>query len=189
MGIDVYARWEGMTEDEEEAQYGGFSVTSGDTGYLREAYHGTPYATMVLVPECFEPGEYKCKVKASELRKRLPEAAFTCLIREAEVYGSALARELLCIMGHEPRLDTAKTSFDIDETDTALQEVFATVLNQVKESRESPRHVNLPDGVTEATFRVIASRVPVVKAYFDFVELAERKEAETGTPVTVEVSA
>lgn len=53
MGIDVYADWDGRTKEEQEAQYTGFSVTSGDAGYLREAYHGEPYATMVLFPECF----------------------------------------------------------------------------------------------------------------------------------------
>jgi hypothetical protein len=34
----------------------GFSVEHGHLGYLREAYHGEPYATRVLVPESFETG-------------------------------------------------------------------------------------------------------------------------------------
>lgn len=54
MGIDVYARWDGQTEAERQAQYTGFSIVSGDVGYLREAYHGEPYATRALFPECFD---------------------------------------------------------------------------------------------------------------------------------------
>ena len=51
MGIDLYARWDGMTEAEAEAQITGFSITAGSVGYLREAYHGGPYVTAWLAPE------------------------------------------------------------------------------------------------------------------------------------------
>ncbi len=51
MGIDIYARWRGMTSAQADAQITCFSVKAGQVGYLREAYHGEPYATRVLVPE------------------------------------------------------------------------------------------------------------------------------------------
>src|SRR5579859_2358021 len=52
MGIDIYAKWDGMTEAEEDEQYRSLlSAEHGHLGYLREAYHGEPYATKVLVPE------------------------------------------------------------------------------------------------------------------------------------------
>ena len=54
MGIDIYATWAGMTPQERALQYTGFSVINGEVGYLREAYHGKPYATQVLVPEAFK---------------------------------------------------------------------------------------------------------------------------------------
>jgi hypothetical protein len=54
MGIDVYAKWDGQTDDERKAQITGFSIVHGHTGYLREAYHGEPYATKVLFPECWD---------------------------------------------------------------------------------------------------------------------------------------
>jgi len=57
MGIDIYAEWRGMTEEESNAQITGFDAAAGHVGYLREAYHGEPYATRVLVPEAFEQGE------------------------------------------------------------------------------------------------------------------------------------
>ena len=32
MGIDIYAEWEGMTEQDRQAQSTGFSVEDGDVG-------------------------------------------------------------------------------------------------------------------------------------------------------------
>lgn len=121
MGIDVYLKWEGQSAPEQESQITGFSVTSGEVGYLREAYHGTPYATMVLFPECWESCNSEHVYAAATLRERLPEALEIAALRERKVYNS------------EPDPD-------------------------------------------------------ILRAYTDFVELAERKEKETGKPVTVYVS-
>lgn len=38
MGLDIYLRWEGQTEDEKQAQYTGFTTT-GEAGYLRSSYN------------------------------------------------------------------------------------------------------------------------------------------------------
>jgi hypothetical protein len=92
MGIDAYLKWEGQTEAELKAQViTGFSTTAGHVGYLREAYHGSPYATHVLFPECWEdskgdhPGEVE--IPASTLLKRLPKAIKACIERAKKVYG------------------------------------------------------------------------------------------------------
>jgi len=74
MGIDVYAKWDEQTEAERQAQFTGFSIVSGDVGYLREAYHGEPYATRVLFPECFSDDVGEVAIPAITLRERLPEA-------------------------------------------------------------------------------------------------------------------
>lgn len=123
MGIDVYLKWKGQTTAEEEAQYTGFSVQHGHVGYLREAYHGEPYATKVLVPEGWGPDsdENGVPIAAATLRKRLPATLKAAEERERKVYKSS--------------------------------------------NRE------------------------VLKSYEDFVALAERKEAETGEPCRVFVSA
>jgi hypothetical protein len=122
MGIDIYMRWDGQTEAEEKAQYTGFSVQHGHVGYLREAYHGGPYATKVLVGEAWNDDK---AIPAATLRERLPATLKTVAERSEKVYGDRL---------------------DIDTS-------------------------------------------PVAKAFVDFVELAERKERETGKPVTIHVSA
>lgn len=121
MGIDIYMRWDGITKKEKEAQYTGFSVTSGGVGYLREAYHGEPYATRVLVPEAFEAHGGWVKIKAATLRARLKETMATAQEREEKLY---------------PREDA-------------------------KIKKEA------------------------VKTYEEFVKLAERKEHETGDPVSI----
>lgn len=59
MGIDIYARWRGQTDAERQAQEEAWlSTTSGHVGYLREAYHGEPYATRHLCKEAFTHGEH-----------------------------------------------------------------------------------------------------------------------------------
>ncbi len=130
MGIDVYMRWKDQTDDEHEAQITGFSATHGHVGYLREAYHGGPYGTHVLVKEAFDEsayddeGEGAVPIAAKVLRERLPA------------------------------------------TERAVRERHAR---------------NYPDEPTE-------TGDPIIKSFQDFVDLAERKEAETGEPVLVRAS-
>ena len=119
MGIDIFTRWNGQTEEERTAQNTGFSVHHGHVGYLREAYHGTPYATTYLVAEAFENGQ--AQIPAAVLKARLPLTIKLVTEREEQLYGT---------------------------TDRSEIE------------------------------RVIAS-------FIDFVQLCERKEAETGEPVTI----
>lgn len=84
MGIDIYAQWDGMTAAEENAQITGFSVEHGHVGYLREAYHGEPYATHYLVAEAFEHG--RAPIDAATLQQRLPVTLQLAEKREREVY-------------------------------------------------------------------------------------------------------
>ena len=92
MGIDIYAKWDRMSMKDEAAQITGFSVEHGHVGYLREAYHGEPYATKVLVPEAFEDGRaYVC---AGTLQKRLPVALHVAETRERQVYGVTDAEDI-----------------------------------------------------------------------------------------------
>src|SRR3984893_15575344 len=92
MGIDIYAKWDGMTEAEEAAQITGFSIEHGHVGYLREAYHGEPYATKVLVPEAFKCG--RTGIAADTLQKRLPDALHVAETRERTVYSETDANEI-----------------------------------------------------------------------------------------------
>ena len=88
MGIDVYLNWKGKTEKEEEDQVTGWSTEAGSAGYLREAYHGSPYATQILVPEAFEDENAGKNVSifAKELRANLDEALKTFKERVQKLY-------------------------------------------------------------------------------------------------------
>lgn len=121
MGIDIYARWQGQTEAEEQAQHTGFSVVHGHVGYLREAYHGEPYATEYLVQEAFDHPDHRAQILAAVLRERLPHTLALVAVRQQMVYEV-----------HDP------------------EEIMA-----------------------------------VQQSFTDFVELCERKEVETGEPVTI----
>lgn len=88
MGIDIYARWRDMTPREEAAQITGFSAVHGHVGYLREAYHGEPYATRFLVPEAFAAGADGAPIPAAVLRVRLDETLVVAEERERKLYRS-----------------------------------------------------------------------------------------------------
>jgi hypothetical protein len=122
MGIDIYARWKGQTAKEKKAQITGWSVLHGHVGYLREAYHGEPYATHYLVSEAFKGGEVK--IPAAVLRERLPHTLEIARERQRTLYK------------------------ETDERDTQA----------------------------------------ILQSFIDFVELCERKETETGGPVTITAS-
>ncbi len=121
MGIDIYARWHGQTEAEKQAQNTGFSTVHGYVGYLREAYHGEPYATQSLVPEAFESPDGKAQIPAAILRERLAHVLALARQREIELYHETDEREIAAVL----------------------------------------------------------------KSYEDFVALCERKEKETGQPLTI----
>jgi hypothetical protein len=96
MGIDIYAKWLGMTDEDEASQITGFSAVHGHVGYLREAYHGEPYATKLLVPEAFENG--RAEIPATTLRARLPEALAAAEKRERTLYHETDDTEIECIL-------------------------------------------------------------------------------------------
>lgn len=87
MGIDVYLSWDGMTEEEEKARYTGFDVWKGNLGYLREAYHGNPYATHVLISESWESQpEDGFVISNAELMERMSEVLKAVMERCVDVY-------------------------------------------------------------------------------------------------------
>lgn len=113
MGIDVFMSWGDGPSFEGNHEH----VFRGANGYLREAYHGGPYATVVLVPEAFGDPRRVAQwfgvdavedasvgadsagyalIPANVLRARLPPALLTIARRYRAVYdeecGEALDR-------------------------------------------------------------------------------------------------
>jgi hypothetical protein len=109
MGIDIYARWEGQLPEEVRKQAKVWlSNDAGEVGYLREAYHGEPYATQHLVPEAFDRRE-GVEIPAKVLRERLPETLRLAEVRERKIYGATSMVEM------KPTLDSYRTFVELCE--------------------------------------------------------------------------
>jgi hypothetical protein len=104
MGIDIYLKWPEQSVEDAKKQITGFAIDAGDRGYLREAYHGGPYATETLLPETWDDSKYVSlgtdpqypeeevrgvPYKAATLRERLPAALDTCRERSRQTYNIA----------------------------------------------------------------------------------------------------
>jgi hypothetical protein len=169
MGIDVFLEWEG--QDEERAKNkddkpSWFNTTDGHVGYLREAYHGGPYATKMLVREAFESETYRAAIPAAVMRERLTnitEPARGC-------DGGHNIAAMLMSMFSQAGADIASPT--IKSGDTQPMTVEEAVRVRVKTLYDADdEHIE-----------------DVVQSFRDFVALAERKEAEYGRPCTVHAS-
>ena len=173
MGIDVYLKWKGQDEEEKKAQFTGFSVTAGNAGYLREAYHGGPYATHILVREAFESEDCQARIPAAVLRERLTSVTEPARGCDGGSKTAAIVFDMLkSTLGNDVHCDSAAT------------QPFST-------------HQTEPQTVEECVRARCASIYPdmsadeveeYVQSFRDFVALAEKKEAETGETCTVYAS-
>jgi hypothetical protein len=161
MGIDLYLRWIGQTPEELTAQEAAWMISDGSIGYLRESFTGGPYATKILAREAFESPTEQAEIPAAILRERL-----TSVTEPAHGY-------------------------DLGGGDWVVREIIE-VMEQGGAFVEKPRppHTD-PQSVEEAIQARYADdpkAMPhALKAFRDFVALAERKERETGRACTVVV--
>jgi hypothetical protein len=85
MGIDIYAHWRDQSaEDKAKQSEAWLTIGAGGAGYLREAYHGEPYATKYLCAEAFETGN--AHISAAVMRERLPHTLALVEERERKIY-------------------------------------------------------------------------------------------------------
>lgn len=184
MGIDCYLKWNDQTKAENDAQLTGFKVDCGDVGYLREAYHGGPYATRVLLPEGWDEKNYPWEkfedgipIKAATLRERLPATVLIAIYRNHVVYGEA-------------EKDPSHIALDEGGSITkTIANVFAGIASAGKQTHELVASIT-PEQLEGARKLIEKRDLPdFVLSFVDFVELAERIEKEKGEPCRVIVSA
>lgn len=174
MGIDVFLEWDGQEKEREEAagdkpQW--CSAVDGHVGYLREAYHGGPYATKLLVREAFEADTCRAEIPAAVMRERLTNVT-------EPVYGADGGHNLAAM------LVTVFKTLAENEENTAVEPPLIGSGQTTPMSVEDAvrvRYKNLYNSSDEHIEEVIQS-------FRDFVELAERKEAEHGKPCVVYAS-
>lgn len=165
MGIDIYLEWDGKGEEDEQKQAeAALTMTAGNVGYLREAYHGGPYATKILVREAFESDDNTARIPAAVMRERL----------------TGLTEPAYCASGgHE----TAAKIVDMFREAGLMAEnqVVLSGLTQPMSVEEAVRtrmhtvYADMDESMVEE----------VVQSFREFVALAERKERETNKPCTV----
>lgn len=175
MGIDIYLEWDGMTEEDKKQQFScGFSIVGGKTGYLREAYHGEPYATQILVREAFESDDCKAQIPATVMRERLTSVT-------EPVYGKTAGHQMAQMLGGMIR----------DMIDAANNDDLG-VEGPIPHGSGQTLPMTVEEAVTERARKLYnASDEEVedtLKSFRDFVALAEEKERETGKPCTVYAS-
>jgi hypothetical protein len=162
MGIDVYLRWPGQTPEELDAQEETWPIEAGYLGYLRESYTGGPYATKILAREAFESPTYSAEIPSAVLRERLTSVT-------------------------EPA-----RGFSLAAGDWVVRQIIEVLLEQGGADVEEPRPARTDPQSVEEAIRARHAEEPEViepklRAYRDFVALAERKEAETGQACTLVV--
>lgn len=163
MGIDIYLRWHGMDEDDEKKQYTGYDTTAGNVGYLRESYHGGPYATKILVREAFEADNAEAEIPAAVLRERLTHVTEPVIGANGGHNVAALFMEM---MKHTGMTVEGQVLSDITRPMTVEEAI-----------RERCARLYPEDGPEYAE--------KVVNSFREFVALAEQKEKETGKPCTI----
>ena len=130
MGIDIYMHWDDMTDDEKRAQYTGFDGTAGNVGYLREAYHGEPYATDTLVPEAFEWTEKIAALmeSAETAGSELPDDLIDLLTRGVPMQAETLRDRLgETVLVARERIDKVYPEMDPDTADLVVSSFISFV--------------------------------------------------------------
>jgi hypothetical protein len=161
MGIDLYLRWIGQTPEELAAQEAAWLISNGSVGYLRESFSGGPYATKILAREAFESPTEQAEIPAAILRERLTSVT-------------------------EPA-----RGFNFGGGDWVVQTITeALECSGAFVEKPRPPHTD-PQSVEEAIQARYAddpeATAHALKAFRDFVVLAEQKERETGRACTVAV--
>lgn len=168
MGIDVYLTWDNQTEAEKKAQYTGFSVEAGKVGYLREAYHGSPYATHALFARRYWDGDEDARADVPELKRRLPATVLISLYRNEMLYGT----------GEDPQRQNS-----LEDAMQKIKEVFA---EDKAGSTETMVERITPEQIAGAQRLIDSRQLPdYALAFVDFVALAEKMESEGRNPVVV----
>lgn len=184
MGIDIYLRWDKMTKAAKQRQMSAmFKTTCGEAGYLREAYHGGPYATQLIFREAFEAEEYQAEIPAALMRERMDNVTEAVIGKDVGHSISVLMAQL--VAGHGEQFNSIED----------LLPHMQAHLNEHGLPKTAP--ATTPMTGREAIYlryRTVypdegdAAAEEVVQSFMRFIDLAERQERKTGKPCIVVAS-
>lgn len=194
MGIDIFLLRDGEKVQEDD-KVDWLRKNQGHVGYLREEYHGGPYATQLLVDEAFESLNYTAKIPAAVLRQRLTTAqntqkAVAPRVSEQIIYALRVLTEKNKIAG----VDNTAAKNPAEEAQNLLQQITPELL------QEAQKHIatltaRVPKKLSVLEAAALRERLLYDKpdeeiedclhSFIDFVELAERIEEEQGSPGTI----
>lgn len=188
MGIDIYARARRQAQEQADLKYN--EKYSGKRGYLREAYHGGPYATKLLVQEAFD-ADYEdmekdedgdslgVQISAETLKERLPATVLLAGYRHVKLYGGD-KDDKFCV--------------NLDDGEEGAKQ-FADHMKGVFESMKDNTHRflagSIPEEALEKAQAILDSGEeinPIAKEFVDFVKFCEDTEKETGEPTFIYAS-
>jgi hypothetical protein len=178
VGIDVFLQWPGQEKEQTaDDAFQMHSTTDGHVGYLREAYHGEPYATKILVREAFESENCIADIPAAVMRERLtkPTAA------AGRTDGERLAYVLQKCGPLKPD--------DLENLDEFLaKKNIVQVIGDMPE--EDKTHLSVEEAILLRCIMHYRADGPdyaqaVIQSFRDFVDLADRKEKIHGKPCSV----
>ena len=182
MGIDIYMKWEGQTEEEERAQITGFEVSgrAGGVGYLREAYHGAPYATMFFVGEAFGEDPQSVLEGVEQMMQEV-ESGLKASGHQIDTGG---ARRRLG--GNQPNFGADERVQPVEVWDERHQEhnTYYAYPAELLRSR-LPMASTIANLRGELVYGSEDGHPDMVEALVAFTELAERIEAEGKGPVVI----
>ena len=189
MGYDIYLRWPDQTKEERGAQRLGFAVSgqAGSLGYLREAFHGSIYATQHFVWEAHlaEDGHFRAGGK-----ERLA-ADFDVMaeyVREREKAKEPAIPRTKIFFGDRPDYSPDPRVYlaeDVDE-DGEPYRVTAYPSEVLRERLPLAYAVASYRGAT--VYETEDGFPEMVEAFLGFTQLAERLESADRGPAMVYVS-
>lgn len=167
MGVDVYLKWKGMTEEEKKRQYTGFSIDAGRFGYLRASiWMQTEFDVLSLVfpDECWKGWEYK--------RYKFDELGFAELekILLAYLISKTSGRPLKSLL-EEAKVVVRETE-DAKQRKATMDRMIAKA-NEIKNAGECVK----TGGETSLLEAIVWS-----KSLLDFYKLGLEKEKEGKEP-------
>ncbi len=175
MGIDIYLKWPKMTKKEKQLQCTGFNIYSGNVGYLREAYHGGPYPSKILVREAFESSKCQARIPASVMRERLTSVT-------EPIYGVDDGHMMVVLVQKM-----------LEEVNNGAPKEGMMTLSPSEMKSGATQPMTVEEAVRERCRLVYPSTLPedverLVSSYRAFVDLAEKMETKHGKPCLVYAS-